>query len=1181
MMRSVAAYQFRLWLGRPVTYLLAALFYGVTLFLFLGTAGYFDDLSSIQTASNGPVNSPLLIQNYLLFIGKALLLLLPVIIGTAIYDEYRTRFFPLLYSSPLHKAGYLSSHFAGSFLIVLLIALVPGAALITGEWILSGTSIPTTPFSAGVYLRAYLIFLIPNLICTGIIIFSAVALTRNVFAGYLLLFLLFLAGIIAENSYVANPVAASIISPFGDLASAFAQSDAGVLSQGPSQSGINAVLAANRILYAALAFFSAFILFRYFEFSQYPALRVPTYFLRSYRNRKTDASLRESALRSWLENHPRLSTVVYLVKWKISFMMRSPFFLFSAAALVLSLLIILNTHTLSGLPAMQPLTRSILYAPATLYLTLVTLVTFILTGMVAGHTENSNFRPLVYATPASNYLFLVADILAMVMMQGIFLLLFLGTAIGLQAYHAWFSFNIPLYLFHLIFIAYPVLIVWALLSVFAHTVFKNFYAALLLLLLVWLGTFGFDQIGIQTRLLRFNTYPVLQISDLSGYGPVLGGELLTRTYWLAFTLLLIPAGLLLFHRERWFTMRDLFRLVRSRFSYGYLITGFTLLLLTGLTGAFIYAEEDKGAIANPTPNIIDRASDRFAHLSDIPQPQIHSVTLNIDLFPDEWRFEADGSYLLVNHTQQPMDSLMLRTGFDEETTFTLSVPAARIMSDSRLKVYVYRLDSPIAPGDSIRLDFRIVNGENTLFQQNSGVLSNGTFLNDDILPRIGYFFPGELYQSVDSNTPNLHYQSSGSGRVHAEIRISTTADQIAVSNGDLVEHRTLTGRNMYHYKPPEPVKFDFFFASARYNVIRVQWENKTIELYHHAGHDDNLESILSGIKASIEFNSGLFGGFAGKTVRVVELPVSSANIMSFKTNTLLLTEQLFGINSAKTSAEGSSAVDFPFYVAAHEMTHYWFGNRLLPGRAPGATVLTESITEYLMLEILEDFAGKEERDQFLSLQHERYLRSRLHSGQDDEPPLEYAGVEQEYITYGKGAVVLHALSHYTGREKFKNTLSGFFAEFADKPLSYPTTLQLRERIAIALPDSLKYKADELIGSVTITDPSIEHASFHRDSTGNYLTDVLIGFRKWEGGEKVPPRQDLVDLVLYDSRGDVIARTTASIASETSRLALRSNQKPIRAELDPDWLLIDTDRTNNLRNVAPRISPLSIEFLPRD
>ena len=76
------------------------------------------------------------------------------------------------------------------------------------------------PHNFAAYIQSYLIFIIPNLIFYGVIVFSVVTITRNISVGFItVILLLFLQGIVssftqdADNKYVV-----ALFEPFGSEA---------------------------------------------------------------------------------------------------------------------------------------------------------------------------------------------------------------------------------------------------------------------------------------------------------------------------------------------------------------------------------------------------------------------------------------------------------------------------------------------------------------------------------------------------------------------------------------------------------------------------------------------------------------------------------------------------------------------------------------------------------------------------------------------------------------------------------------------------------------------------------------------------------------------------------------------------------------------------------------------------
>ncbi|MBL0052998.1 MAG: hypothetical protein IPP29_16560 [Bacteroidetes bacterium] len=96
-------------------------------------------------------------------------------------------------------------------------------------------------------------------------------------------------------------------------------------------------------------------------------------------------------------------------------------------------------------------------------------------------------------------------------------------------------------------------------------------------------------------------------------------------------------------------------------------------------------------------------------------------------------------------------------------------------------------------------------------------------------------------------------------------------------------------------------------------------------------------------------------------------------------------------------------MDLSFYVAAHELSHHWWGNQVSPADALGATMITESMAEYITAKIYEKKYGKQGALKFLKIQRIRYLSGRANET-EQEPPLYLVNPEQSYISYGKGAI---------------------------------------------------------------------------------------------------------------------------------------------------------------------------------
>lgn len=914
----------------------------------------------VGTAESDPIRSPYQIHTFLLYVGKILLFPISVFFGTAIHRDFRHEAYVLLYSYPIHKGAYLGGKFMGAATLTMLISGMPLLACIAGNaWLGMDSDLPAYAFT-------YTWILIPNLLFFGVMVFGLVAVSRNIYAGFILVLLFFMLPSVAD--------------PFGELASLRQTASWSFEERSRLPLGATDALWMNRLGWMLVATVSGILAFSRFSLSQF-GWRVPMIPLRQTRKRSIDFMFSGSSLG-------------VLVSQEVRFILRHWLFhLFCGMGIVLTIFM-LNRVLHTNEVVMLPLTRLILQLPAFFHTHVAVMATFVFSGMIVLRARDSQMEHLLFSTSMPTWIWVASKAISIVLMQAVLLLLLMVTGIGIQLWNHFPHPDLAAYLTTLFGFHAPVLAVWGCLSVAVFSLTRNLYSGLFVLLLAWLAQFGYEQLGITTRLLQFNTHPMLVISEQNGFGHDGMARLVMQAYWLVWGFILLIITVWLSARNR--------RSRRQWLGFGGLVIGLSVLAV------FIRTEESK--IIR-----IDESQNNIRDVPDIPQPRIVSVSIRMDLYPEERRFLATGEYVLVNKTMNAIDTLIIKSGFDEITRVHVN-HARMIDSIPKWKVGIHLLDTPLQPGDSLRMSFTIRNQPNSLFQRNSGVLDNGTFLSHDILPRLG--FP---HDSTDSGN---HYFAWDSDRVEADIIVSTSAVQQAFSNGSVIRQWIEHGRNVYAYRSAEPIKFNFFFISGRLQAHRDSWNGMPITVHHHPGHARNLADMVDGVKAALELNGRLFGEFPNEEIRIIEYPLSEGTFATLKSNTILISESVFGVN-----ARVPGKLNMPFYVAAHEMTHHWFGNRLLPADAKGAVFLTESLTEYLTSTVSDP--------DFLRVQQERYVRGRANMP-GEEPPLYLVEAGQEHIAYGKGAVVLNRLAEEMGREAFHEVLAAFFSRYHGIAM-YPTS----------------------------------------------------------------------------------------------------------------------------------------------
>ncbi len=306
-----------------------------------------------------------------------------------------------------------------------------------------------------------------------------------------------------------------------------------------------------------------------------------------------------------------------------------------------------------------------------------------------------------------------------------------------------------------------------------------------------------------------------------------------------------------------------------------------------------------------------------------------------------------------------------------------------------------------------------------------------------------------------------------------------------------------------------------------------------------------------------------FGTYAYDTLRVVEFPDSEGTYATAFANNLHLSEIRFVSNPGNDNDK----IDLAYYVSSHELIHHWWGSTFIPARAKGASMLTESITEYFSLKTYERFYGNARARDFLRLQHKRYWRG--HNNESGmEPPLYLVESPQQYVSYGKGTVVLHALSRIIGEETFNQILSDFYHAHKEAHPPYPTSLDFIHHLRNVLPDSLTAYVHEQFMAVNYFENEITDARLTA-SQDDYELEVNLKASKWgldpSDREKQPQAlevDDWMEIGFYDEQDQLLETSWVKVASGNSFLTFTLKEKVARVQLDPHLLLLEKDREDN-------------------
>jgi aminopeptidase N len=493
----------------------------------------------------------------------------------------------------------------------------------------------------------------------------------------------------------------------------------------------------------------------------------------------------------------------------------------------------------------------------------------------------------------------------------------------------------------------------------------------------------------------------------------------------------------------------------------------------------------------------------------------------------------------------------------------------------------YALATPLAPGARLPLEFELAYAPKGLFGlgQDLPVVANGTFFNNSLLPHIGYQRAVELRDPRDRKKHGLpaqeralprddpkglanNYIGSDADWVTFDAVISTAPDQTAVAPGILEKEWKAKGRRYFHYKMDKPILNFYAFQSARYAVKHDWWQDAGIEIYYHPGHEFNLDRMNKGVKASLEYYTKNFSPYQHRILRIVEFPRYASFAQSYP-NTIPYSEAMGFV--AKVDDRNPKDVDFPFYVTAHEVAHQWWAHQLVGGNTRGATVLSETLSEYSALMVMKKQFGPDRMRRFLRYDLDRYLLGRALENSKELPLAD--NENQDYIHYRKGSLAMYQLQDILGEDKVNAVLRNLLQQYAYHTAPYPSVTVLVEGLRKITPPDQAYLIDDLFNAIVLHDNRALSATMRKLPNGKYEVAIKVHASKLRadelGAEKEVPIADLIDIGVDDKDGNSLLRERKLITRKESTYLVVVSGRPAKAGIDPDNKLIDRKPDDNM------------------
>lgn len=730
------------------------------------------------------------------------------------------------------------------------------------------------------------------------------------------------------------------------------------------------------------------------------------------------------------------------------------------------------------------------------------------------------------------------------------------------------------------------------LALAVHVIVNHKVVGHLILVAFYVGQGFRGQLGLEYNLPWFGSDPGRQYSDMNGWGWFLGPFLVYKAYWIAIAAALLVVAALFWVRGtegRWGTRVREARRRLDRTAIGLLAASVGIAaVLAGWIGVQTSVVGTYRSTVAGTRSQVDLERRFKADWDGAPHPRIVDATLDVNLYPRTGVARAKGTFVLENREAVPVSRMLIGVDRDARVlSLALDRPVEETL-DAELPMRIWTLPTPIAPGERAVLTFELEHPHEGFPNRGAetSVVGNGTFVNaGQLMPELGYDRGWEVAEKSTRRKYDLperarmrdlddpaargrNYLTDDGDRVQLDVVVRTDAGQIALAPGGLVEQGVEGDRVWYHYRTNRPILHFYSFLSADWEVARDRWEDVAIEVYSDPLHPYNVARMIDGVKASLGVFSEVWGPFQYGEIRIVEFPRYEQFAQSFP-STIPYSESI-GFIARITDPDED--IDYPFYVTAHEVAHQWWAHQVVGADAQGSTVLSETLAQYGALIVMEREYGPELIHRFLRYEAERYFTGRAFERDRELPLLRVE--DQGYVHYAKGGVVMWGLKQRVGEERLNAAIRTFLERWRFVGPPYPTSRDLVDHLLAELPD-----AEDLIRDgfekIVFYENEATSATVTANPDGTWTVTLALKLAKTEaneiGDEAEVPLAEAIEIGVFagtEEHREVLHLARHDLVGPEATVTIVVDREPTLAGVDPNHLLLDRDRDDNLTSVRP-------------
>jgi len=1143
MLVEILLFELKYRFSRPATYVYMAVSFTLC-FLWV--------TYSLNTPPSVAPNSPYVLSLLMIVASYLFTLLVSAMMGVSIARDRDNAIEPLLFTKALSKSGYLFGRFSGSFIVLLIVHLFTIIGMFTAfkaYGITHGGSdyAVMLPFNGWHYLHPYLLFSLPNLFFISSLFFMGGVLSRNPIFIYSqgILFIVIYQVVSVYLNLSENLTLVSIVDPLGLQALARELRSWSTIEQNTQLASFTAALAYNRLIWSGLSL--VFLAIAYLSFSFVATEK-------KYKKHRLSAEHvtgeKESAF-----SPPRLlktgnEFVGHLYRQSLFYfklVIREATFITLAIGGTLAFVAKVITTSADYGATFYPTTQYVvdLLDAFTLFLLLIAVI---FSGDLIWKERQARLSSVSNSMPYHDSTYILSKLLALALVYACILSAMLLLGLGFQVANGYFGFGLQGFIGSLFAQIFTAVLMVTALSMFIHTLVNHKALAYLITILIIILNSQLGRLGVESELLQFASGTLHQFSAMNGFGPFIAPFVYLRIYWLSASGILIigaiaftvPSDETSWKTRVWTGGR---RLV-NRLA----VSTFLLVTICVLSGAAFYYNTRLVKLAAPVETDQPVDADSLHAVASLA-PSVTFADLTIELFPSERYFMAEGTYWLKNETENSIVEIPVSIDVSEDMQLQLLKfdrrnSAAGEQQNANQKVY--RLERPLAAGDTLRMDFRITFRHNgfSFDQMDTEVVANGSYISSTLLPTVG----------------------SGQNYLNVHTTIGTEAGQVATAPGKLVGSWEKGDRSYYEYTTNTPIPPSFSFTSAKYVVERKKLGDIDLEVYYHPAHRQNVERMMAAMENTIAYCTKNFDPYPYDHLRVIEVPGYPRAYSTFAGTIAFSENNEFAIQRPK------EAVDVCYYHTAKETARQWWGTQPLEGKGK-ETLLPGGLSHYAAMKVMKGLLGEREYRQLLTQELQIYAAGRNKGGETNLA----SGSGESYVFLNKATLAFNRLGNAVGQENLNRSIASWRK---NRPAHLLNSAGLLQALDSLVPDSARHLFTDLFHSITLYDNGISTASYTETADGKFMVNVVFKSRKVQadsiGNESPMPMKDMVQLGLtcqaIEGTTPVEVMQSVWVTKELNEVNFVVASRPLTVTIDPWVLLIDKNLKDNTVSVQNSASP---------